>query len=215
MFLTLSLTLAGLSLVIGPSVSAQSAPIPSTSAGSSQDTDKSAPDCSYDLDAMLALDRNAFDQDIPSGGWRGLSNAGCYEEAAELIRAWRHEKRDHASILYWHEGQMRAFAGQTDQAIALFELTRSSIDDDADFGWNHYVDGTIAFLRGDREGLDRTMARLAMMPEPSDNSFTRADGTVIRMSWPPNMNVLKSFDACWGRPYKDAYGHDCTQSPPN
>ncbi|MEM9311794.1 MAG: hypothetical protein AAGA34_10130 [Pseudomonadota bacterium] len=168
------------------------------------------PDCSYDLDAMLTLDRNAFDQDIPDGGWRGLSRDGCYEEAAELIRTWRHEKRDHSSILYWHEGQMRAFAGQTQEAVALFDLTRSSQDDDADFGWNHYVDGTIAFLRGHREGLDRAIERLAQIPEPENNSFTRADGTVVRMNWPPNMNVLVKFRTCWGQSYADTYGSsDC------
>lgn len=168
------------------------------------------PDCSYDLDAMLALDRNAFDQDM-QGGWRPLGQVeGCEEAAAELIREWRHEKRDHASILYWHEGQMRAYAGQTEQAIALFELTRKSQDFDADFGWNHYVEGTIAFLRGNREGLERAIERLESIPEPEDNSFTRPDGIVIKMNWPPNLNVLTGFEKCWGQPYKVAYGSECT-----
>lgn len=164
------------------------------------------PDCSYDLEEILALDRDAFDQDIPSGGWRGLSNDGCYEEAAELIREWRHEKRDHNSILYWHEGQMRAYAGQTTEAIALFELTRKSQDFDAGFGWNHYVDGTIAFLQGHREGLARAIERLSAVPKPEVNRFTRADGAVVQMSWPPNMDVLRKFEVCWGRPYSEAYG---------
>ncbi|EAQ29319.1 hypothetical protein NAP1_01065 [Erythrobacter sp. NAP1] len=169
------------------------------------------PDCSYDLEAMLELDRQAFDQDIPDGGWRGLSREGCHEAAAELIRTWRHQKRDHNSILYWHEGQMRAYAGQTKEAIALFELTRKSQDFDADFGWNHYVDGTVAFLRQDREGLERAKERLATIPEPSNNSFTRPDGTVVQMSWPPNMNVLNRFEYCWGKTYKEAYGgEECT-----
>lgn len=160
---------------------------------------------------MLELDRQAFDQDIPDGGWRGLSREGCHEAAAELIRTWRHQKRDHNSILYWHEGQMRAYAGQTKEAIALFELTRKSQDSDADFGWNHYVDGTVAFLRQDREGLERAKERLATIPEPSDNSFTRPDGTVIQMSWPPNMNVLNRFEYCWGKSYEEAYGgEECT-----
>lgn len=173
-----------------------------------------APDCSYDLEAMLALTRDEFDQDL-DGGWRPLGQIeGCEEAAAELIREWRHAKRDHTSILYWHEGQMRAYAGQTDQAIALFELTRSSMDDDAIFGWNHYVDGTIAFLRGNREGLSRSMERLDAIPEPSENSFTRPDGTVVQLNWPPNMNVLKRFEYCWGRTYAEAYGsEECT--PPS
>ncbi len=169
------------------------------------------PDCTYNLEAMLRLDRAAFDQDIPNGGWRRLSNDGCYEEAAELIREWRHQKRDHNSILYWHEGQMRAEAGQTQQAIALFELTRKSQDFDADFGWNHYVDGTIAFLNGDREALNRAIERLNLVPSPEGTSFTRADGTVFELSWPPNMNVLVKFEQCWGRSYSEVYGAEtCT-----
>ena len=183
-------------------------------AAPAEDTPAS-PDCTYDLDAMLALDRQAFDQDIPDGGWRRLSKDGCHAEAAELIRAWRHEKRDHASVLYWHEGQMRAYAGQTREAIALFDLTRSSQDEDADFGWNHYVDGTIAFLRQNREGLERAMARLAAVPEPENNSFTRPDGVVVTMSWPPNINVLRRFEYCWGQAYADAYGSEkCTPPAP-
>lgn len=172
---------------------------------------KAEPDCSYDLDAMLVLDRQAFDQDIPDGGWRRLSRDGCDIEAAELIRAWRHEKRDHNSILYWHEGQMRAFAGQTNEAIALFGRTYAAPEDDADFGWNNYVSGTIAFLERDRRRLRLAMERLRAVPEPESNSFTRPDGTIVRMSWPPNLNVLEGFEACWDKPYKVAYGPSCTQ----
>ena len=87
------------------------------------------PDCSYDLEAMLALDRKAFDQTLPDGGWRALARTdGCEIAAAELIRAWRHEKRDHEAILYWHEGQMRAFGGQTAEAIAGIEAEVAALD---------------------------------------------------------------------------------------
>ena len=169
------------------------------------------PDCSYDRDAMLALGQTEFDQDM-DGGWRPLaSREGCEIAAAELIREWRHEKRNHASILYWHEGQMRAIGGQTRQAIALFELTFGPTHEDAGFGWNHYVDGTIAFLEGDRERLGAAMDRLKAIPEPSNNSYTRADGTVVKMSWPPNLNVLEGFERCWGQDYKVAYGPECTR----
>ena len=168
------------------------------------------PDCSYDLDAMLALDRDAFDQDM-EGGWRPLGKIdGCEEATAELIRAWRHEKRAHDAILYWHEGQMRAYAGQTKQAIALFKLTYDSQDKDAGFGWNHYVDGTIAFLSGNRDRLETAIERLKTVPEPDNLSFTRPDGSTVTMSWPPNLNVLEGFEKCWGETYKVAYGRGCT-----
>lgn len=164
------------------------------------------PDCSYDLDAMLALDQQAFDQDM-DGGWRVLAQQeGCALAAADLIREWRHQKRAHASILYWHEGQMRAFAGQTDEAVALFELTYKDPAFDADYGWNHYVAGTIAFLERDRERLERAMADLNAVPKPSNATFTRPDGTVIDMPWPPNLRVLEAFERCWDKPYAQAYG---------
>ena len=169
-----------------------------------------APDCSYDLEAMLALDRNAFDQTLPDGGWRDLYERGCYAEAAELIRAWRHEKRDHASILYTHEGQMRAYAGQTEQAIALLRLTYKPVDRDARFGWNFYMDGTIAFLERDREGLDTAIARLQAVPQPQGSArMVDAQGNPVEIIWPPNMNVLRAFEKCWERTYREAFEKDC------
>jgi hypothetical protein len=167
-----------------------------------------APDCSYDLEAMLALDRKAFDQTLPDGGWRGLYERGCYAEAAELIRAWRHEKRDHASILYTHEGQMRAYAGQTEQAIALLRLTYKPMDEDSGFGWNFYMDGTIAFLERDREGLAAAVARLRAIPKPTNPSMFRADGSPIFADWPPNLKVLEAFQRCWDESYAEAYSEN-------
>ena len=169
-----------------------------------------APDCSYDLEAMLALDRKGFDQTLPDGGWRGLYERGCYAEAAELIRAWRHEKRDHASILYTHEGQMRAYAGQTEQAIALLRLTYKPMDEDANFGWNFYMDGIIAFLERDREALDTAIARLKVVPRPQNlPRLVDPQGNPVEIIWPPNMNVLRAFERCWERTYREAFEKDC------
>ena len=164
-----------------------------------------APDCSYDLAAMLALDRQAFDQD-KGGGWRPLSNKqGCEIAAAELIRVWRYEKRDHASILYWHEGQMRASGGQIEEAIALFNRSYVAPELDTEFGWNHYVSGSIAFLERDRERLRSSIERLKEVPSPQNISFTRPDGTVIELDWPPNLKVLQAFERCWESSYEEAY----------
>ncbi|MEQ5787260.1 hypothetical protein J3454_05080 [Erythrobacter sp. NFXS35] len=171
------------------------------------------PDCSYDLEAMLALDRDAFDQDM-DGGWRVLGmKEGCEIATAELIRAWRHEKRDHASILYWHEGQMRASGGQTNEAIALFQLSYKPPEFDVDFGWNHYVSGTIAFLVRGRAHLRQSIKRLKSLPAGESTSFTTPDGKVVKMSWPPNLNVLEAFERCWGKSYKEAYGTEACATP--
>lgn len=48
--------------------------------------------CSHDKEALLALDENAFDQDLSNGGggWRKIGNVpGCELAAAELISAYR------------------------------------------------------------------------------------------------------------------------------
>ncbi|MBI1403494.1 MAG: hypothetical protein GC147_09790 [Porphyrobacter sp.] len=166
-----------------------------------------APDCSYDLEAMLALDRQAFDQTLPDGGWRGLYERGCYAEAAELIRAWRHEKRDHTQMLYTHEGQMRAYAGQTDEAIALLRLAyKPSHQDRA--GWNFYIDGTIAFLGRDREALRFAIERLKGVPAPSAIRAVRADGSPVKVKWPLNLDILEAFERCWERTYTQATASD-------
>ncbi|XAP76638.1 hypothetical protein ABC955_08505 [Citromicrobium bathyomarinum] len=186
-------------------------PVPGADTGPS--TASAAPDCSYDLDAMLALDRDAFDQDM-DGGWRALAKKeGCELAAAELIREWRYAKRAHDSILYWHEGQMRAYAGQTDQAIALFRITYHPPEEDADFGWNHYVSGTIAFLARDRDGLRRSIEGLKQVPDSDQRHVTAADGTVFEISWPPNLNVLEAMERCWDRPYREAYSAAACRAP--
>ncbi|MDJ0641880.1 MAG: hypothetical protein QNJ15_03600 [Erythrobacter sp.] len=160
-----------------------------------------AHDCSYDLEAMLELDRIAFDQDL-DGGWRLLFNRGCHVEAAELIREWRHEKRDHASILYTHEGQMRAYAGQDREAVALLRLTYKPSDQDVS-GWNFYMDGTIAFLERNRKALLRAIERLKAVPSPNTR-MVLADGSEAKIKWPLNLDVLEAFERCWERTYAEA-----------
>lgn len=164
-----------------------------------------APDCSHDRDALLALPQQAFDQDM-DGGWRALANRGCDAQAADLIRDWRTRHSIHDSILTWHEGQMRANIGQTDAAIALFDQSRKPADEDAPFGWNHYVDGSIAFLRRDRPALERARAQLALLPQPDWFKPVGPDGQPQPVIWPMNLHVLDGFLACWDQPYAQAYG---------
>lgn len=168
-----------------------------------------APDCTYDRAAMMALPQRAFDQDM-TGGWRGLSMRGCQAEAADLIRDWRETNKpgSGASTLYWHEGQLRAEMGQDAAAIALFERSRKTAEEDRGMGWNLYVDGSIAFIRRDRAAFDRARAALAALPKPAgfDLRTKLADGTPITMAWPMNLNVLDGFARCWGKSYNEAYG---------
>lgn len=170
-------------------------------------------DCRYDKPAMLALDERGFDQTV-TGGWRVLANAGCDAQAADLIAEWRSSHPANprtAGLLQWHEGQMRANAGQTARAITLFEAARKPTEEDAGFGWNLYVDGSIAFLRRDLAGLDTARAKLAALPRPTGYAPIGADGKPRAYAWPMNLNILDGFVACWNRPYKQAYA--CAKPP--
>lgn len=165
------------------------------------------PNCHYDRAAMLALRYDAFDQDM-AGGWRALSNRGCTAEAADLIRDWRAVRGSDAPdvrLLFWHEGQMRAEIGQKSQAISLFERSRKPVEVDRGWGWNLYVDGTIAFLRGDRRGLERARAALAVLPKPPALAkMVGPDGKPMKLQWPRNLNMLDGFRHCWGQTYRQA-----------
>jgi hypothetical protein len=166
--------------------------------------------CAYDRGRLLALDQNAFDQDL-KGGWRVLAeNPRCYVAAADLIRDYREAHHSMDSILFWHEGQMRAEAGQSEAAIALFERSRAKNPDW--FGWNFYVDGTVSFLRHDRAQLQAARDKLAALPRPADFHPIGPDGKPFQIKWPPNLNVLDGFLACFNSSYEKAYGSaTCTQ----
>ena len=170
--------------------------------------------CAYDRQQMLALDLRAFDQDM-DGGWRALSRReGCTLAAADLIRDYRHSRRLSDTILYWHEGQLRASAGQTEPAIALFEQSRKNPDDG--FGWNSYVDATIAFLRRDRPALLAARDALARLPMPAGFAPVDTEGRPLQIRWPMNMDIVDAFVACFGRSYSEAYGGACrTLAPGN
>jgi hypothetical protein len=169
----------------------------------SLETPVAAETCVYNRGEMLALSQDAFDQDM-EGGWRALANrAGCIPVAADLIRDYRETKQLTASILYWHEGQLRASLGETEHAIQLFEKSRHPKDDP--FGWNLYVDATIAFIRKDKPALLNAREALARLPRPPDFDPRDAQGNAIEVSWPPNLHVVDGLIECFEREYKDAY----------
>lgn len=167
-------------------------------------------DCLFDREAMLALDERSFDQN-PAGGWRELAARGCDAQAADLIRDWRETHRSSSPILFWHEGQNRAFVGDYAAAKVLFARSRRPAGTDG-IGWNHYVDGSIAFLDGDLPKLRSARHALSMLPKPDHwDAMRGADGQLLHASWPVNLHVLDGFVRCWGDAYRDAYG--CPLTP--
>jgi hypothetical protein len=161
--------------------------------------------CEVDNRAMRALGMDAFDQDM-TGGWRALSQRpGCEARAAGLIRDYRTFLEQRLPILYWHEAQLRAGLGENEAAIALMERSRRRDDR---YGWNPYVEATIAFLRGDRPALIAARARLAALPRPADfEEQTLPNG--YRTRWPQNLDVVDGLIRCFGRPYRNAYAPEC------
>ncbi|MGJ3231765.1 MAG: hypothetical protein ACFE0P_08205 [Oceanicaulis sp.] len=167
------------------------------------------------LGTLLTLDQRAFDQDV-SGGWRTVAaRGGCDAATADLIEVWR-DRSPHAqrpSILNWHAGQMRAYAGDYEAAIALFDAART---DQAE--WNLYADATIAFLRRDRAALEAARGALAGMA-PSEAimearrefaadypALTLPEGFVER---PQNLNIVDRLLACFEGSYQGAYSGRC------
>lgn len=183
--------------------------------------------CAYDAAAMLALDEAAFDQDLANGGggWRAIANTpGCELAAGDLLATYRSAHPKASGLLAWHEGQMRATAGQYERAIELLDQDRKPEAQDK-AGWNHYVDATVAFLRGDSLALLKARAQLAAVPYPEgaglpplkDGHFevpVAAGQPAARMRWPPNIDVVDGLVACYGKPYAEAYGAACRAHAP-
>lgn len=166
----------------------------------------SSPDiCAYDKDAMLALSQNDFDQN-PNGGWRAIAQKDeCFIVAADLINEYRTVHALDASILYWHEGQLRATVGDNAEAIALFQMSRSESGVDS-FGWNHYVAATVAFLQKDKDTLMEARELLSRVEKPQNmRPSVDTNGNPIEFSWPPNLDVVDRFITCFDEPYEVAY----------
>lgn len=160
--------------------------------------------CAYDRAAMLALEEDAFDQDM-DGGWRALArDPNCWDVAADLIRDYRETRGLTSLSLYWHEGQLRAFMGDVQTALQLFESSYRS--EDGGLGWNIYVDATIAFMKQDMPALVAAREALLSLPQP-ETPWVDAKGNDIEPPpWPPNLRVVDGLIQCFDRPYSEAYG---------
>lgn len=174
--------------------------------------------CEADRARLLALDESHFDQDL-SGGWRALaSTPGCALVAADLLHDYREAHHKDSGILFWHEAQVRADAGQYPEAIALMQHSYKPSDADK-AGWNLYVDATIAFLRRDRTALEQAKTKLAAVPPPVGpdippviNGYMEADfadGSKRKIRWPINIDVVEGLENCFDKPYVEAYNDAC------
>lgn len=172
---------------------------------------RTASGCAINQSRYLSMPFEAFDQDL-SGGWRGLDQETCAAEVADLLAAYRRQHRPltdrERSILSWHEGQVRAMAGDGQHAIPL--MMGGVQDDGGEIDFADYALGTIAFLQRDYHGLRAARERLAAFPRRAgfvDTATVVHDGKslTIKVSWPPNLDVLDRLIRCYDKPYREAY----------
>lgn len=163
--------------------------------------------CAHDREAILALEFVAFDQ-TEGSGWRPLYDAGCYREAAELVRAWSARHESSPSIIPYHEAQLWGYAGRSDIAVPMFERIYREMTADPSDPWKLYTEGNLAFLQRDKARLEAATAKLAALPRPADWDTRRvvmADGRPAPpRPWPPNLNIMQAMLRCWDQTYEVA-----------
>jgi hypothetical protein len=208
--------------VAGPFASAQepaTSPAPGRPALTAAPTDITAPECRVDREALLNLPYEAFEHDI-NGGWRPLGAVkGCEAATADLLRDYRlrnggtvaGQRIEWVTSLLRHESQLAAASGQIDRAIALRRAGRGSP------AWEsyYYDNATIAFLKRDRAQLLENRAKLAAVPKAEGHdagvaAFEKKYGKP-GPTWPPNLDVVDGFIACFDRPYAEAYSFACRE----
>lgn len=174
---------------------------------------------------LLSKDIESFDQ-APGASWRYYGETqNCPEIAAMLIETYlaAHPNllaRDR-TLLAFHAGQMRAYAGQTGVALQHFRgsfraglpfVSRMADAPDeaalrtlvlADSYWDAYARATIAFLEPDFEALRSQRDVLATLPLISFSSPAgqAVDPRLARL----NLDVVTRLLACFGRSYREAY----------
>lgn len=177
-----------------------------------------AENCVEDHAAFMAMDYWTFDQS-PEGVRSVLWKPGCAVFAADLMRDYhamlrargqpvRHtfpegevtfSETGEMPILYWHEGQARAFEGETAEALVLFRLSIEP-PERSFAGWNQYVRATIAFIENDLDVLKQEREALFRLTRPGYGDI--------------NLGVVDGLIACFGRSYSDAYSAaECNRRP--
>jgi hypothetical protein len=123
------------------------------------------PNCLANKFDYLRLDVETFEQDKEKG-WRSIADKeGCLLSAAALMNEYRSViLEEQVDWVRWHEAQLRAAAGETEQAIYLFSQSRKLEGPTSANAL--YRDATIAFLKHDRKALLAARDALAKVPKP-------------------------------------------------
>ena len=127
---------------------------------------------------------------------RKLGERECYAEAARASEHYllfgplldQHQR----TVVTWHMGQYLALNGDEETAARILAATRRQpVNADDTLDWNTYVIGTWAFLTKDRNLLRTASQKLSSAPGVGNTM---------------NARVLQGLEACFEKPYRDAYG---------
>lgn len=119
---------------------------------------------------MVALNYWQFDQDV-NGGWRPYADGGEYARAADLIDHYLAHRTNlieaQVGYLHLHAGELRAYDG--DNKRALEHLAQAYVRPDsmpARFprSFNALAAGTLAFIAGDMEGVQKAAEAIRALP---------------------------------------------------
>jgi tRNA A-37 threonylcarbamoyl transferase component Bud32 len=157
-------------------------------------------------DDLKQLSWHEFDQ-TKGQFWRALADAGRFADAADLIERYLalHPELDldtqaiNGANLHFHAAQCRAFAGDKDAALKHISIARHKQPTPGGFLWNEYLDGTAAFLRGDKAALQAAREKLAAGHEINKDNTAALD------------RLLANFD----KTYREAYNHEATPPDPD
>lgn len=159
-----------------------------------------------EIEDNLRLEFEDFDQN-PEGGWRPYYENGCYESAAELIKAYMAEHQDISErhyILPFHAGQMFALSGHYHEAITYMKKAYSSKSSEL-VDWNAFVDANIAFLEKNMGTLIDMREQISLQTPMPDSPGVPAWAVGKRI----NLDVVNGFIQCFGKTYEVAYGTSC------
>lgn len=176
--------------------------------------------CGVDEDKfyeLMALSYRKFDQDF-EGGWRAIDyKEGCRDSAGRLLQSYltisQERFESNKVTLMWHTGQMLAGSNNYDEAIHYFRQTYKSAETQKE--WNLYVDGTLAFLKKDKDTLLRARDTLANMPvsekiKEARRTFLKDNPNITMpegfVDDPQNLSVMNNLITCFDEPYSIAYG---------
>jgi len=139
-----------------------------------------------EYDELMNSDYQSFDQ-TPDGGWRKYNED--VDLQIQLIQDYIKLNHAEEQSLRWHLGQLYGMNNNYDKAIEYFEqcIYTEPGDNVYRVAWNYYVNGTIAFMKRDKDALNLYA-----------DSLRNHDENM-------NIEVLERLQKNFDKTYKEAY----------